>query len=207
MNFTHDLTKHTKKKNVYIRMDYLTFYDGPDTSSPVITKLCGNIWMERALNVYSTGPQLTAVFSSQANSTGSFGFTAAWTAIGIYFDREKKGIKGDKTKQPCRATKKEPPAKKKKLSNFLCFMGCHLLAPCSICVPSGRGTCSGTNTCVCNNRYTGAVCENGKNHCYPSKRIKAIVMKAIDHVFSLIVSNRQYWIQRLQASLSACNGL
>ncbi|KAG0027924.1 hypothetical protein BGZ81_005167 [Podila clonocystis] len=62
-------------------MDYLTFYDGPDTSSPIITKLCGNIWMERALNIYSTGPQLTAVFSSQANSTGSYGFTAVWTAI------------------------------------------------------------------------------------------------------------------------------
>lgn len=71
-------------------MDYLTFYDGPDTSSPIITKLCGNIWMERALNIYSTGPQLTAVFSSQANSTGSYGFSAAWTAIGIYFDHGKK---------------------------------------------------------------------------------------------------------------------
>lgn len=95
-------------------MDYLTFYDGADTSSPIIAKLCGNIWAERALNIYSTGPQLTAVFSSQANSPGSFGFTAAWTAI----------------------------------------------APCSICVASGRGICSSTNTCVCNNRYTGAVCEN-----------------------------------------------
>ncbi|KAF8982088.1 hypothetical protein BGZ52_002209, partial [Haplosporangium bisporale] len=41
-------------------MDYLTFYDGADTSSPIIAKLCGNIWAERALNIYSTGPQLTA---------------------------------------------------------------------------------------------------------------------------------------------------
>ncbi|KAG0094921.1 Multiple epidermal growth factor-like domains protein 8 [Podila epicladia] len=62
-------------------MDYLTFYDGPDTSSRIIAKLCGNIWTDRALNIYSTGPQLTAVFSSQENSTGSYGFSAAWTAI------------------------------------------------------------------------------------------------------------------------------
>lgn len=78
-------------------MDYLTFYDGADTSSPIITKLCGNIRTERALNIYSTGPQLTAVFSSQANSPGSFGFTAAWTAIGIYFLTRKNKHKMQKT--------------------------------------------------------------------------------------------------------------
>ncbi|KAI8356970.1 hypothetical protein B0O80DRAFT_303331 [Mortierella sp. GBAus27b] len=33
------------------------------------------------------------------------------------------------------------------------------VAPCSICVPAGRGSCSSANTCNCYSRYSGAVCE------------------------------------------------
>ncbi|KAF9432786.1 Multiple epidermal growth factor-like domains protein 8 [Entomortierella beljakovae] len=95
-------------------LDYLTFYDGPDTTSPVLARLCGGIWVNDLPTIYSTGPQLTAVFTSEANSTGSFGFTAAWASV----------------------------------------------APCSVCVASGRGTCSNTNMCNCNSQYTGAVCES-----------------------------------------------
>ncbi|KAG0266584.1 Multiple epidermal growth factor-like domains protein 8 [Mortierella polycephala] len=95
-------------------IDYLTLYDGPDTSSPILAKLCGNTWFDKAPIIYSTGPHLTAVFSSQARTPGSFGFTAGWTSV----------------------------------------------APCSLCVGSGRGTCSSTKTCNCSSRYSGAVCES-----------------------------------------------
>ncbi|KAF9913399.1 hypothetical protein BX616_010086, partial [Lobosporangium transversale] len=53
-------------------IDYLTIYDGPDTSSPVIAKLCGNIWMDSTPTIYSSGPDLTAVFTSQERTPGSF---------------------------------------------------------------------------------------------------------------------------------------
>ncbi|KAF9584388.1 Multiple epidermal growth factor-like domains protein 8 [Lunasporangiospora selenospora] len=61
--------------------DYLTLYDGPDTSSPILAKICGNIWVDRIPTFYSTGPQLTAVFSSLANSPGTYGFTASWSSV------------------------------------------------------------------------------------------------------------------------------
>ncbi|KAF9910784.1 hypothetical protein EC991_005501 [Linnemannia zychae] len=93
--------------------DYLTLYDGPDATAPILAKICGNIWSERIPTFYSTGPVLTAVFSTQESSPGSFGFTAVWYSV----------------------------------------------APCSVCTASGRGTCSASNTCNCNNQYTGAVCE------------------------------------------------
>ncbi|KAF9130358.1 hypothetical protein BGW39_003152 [Mortierella sp. 14UC] len=93
--------------------DYLTLYDGPDAGAPILAKICGNIWSERIPTFYSTGPVLTAVFSTQESSPGSFGFTAVWNSV----------------------------------------------APCSVCTASGRGTCSTSNICNCNNRYTGAVCE------------------------------------------------
>ncbi|KAK5828568.1 hypothetical protein F5H01DRAFT_5596 [Linnemannia elongata] len=93
--------------------DYLTLYDGPDESAPILAKICGNIWSDKIPTFYSTGPVLTAVFSSQESSPGSFGFSAVWYSI----------------------------------------------APCTVCTTSGRGTCSNSNTCNCNSRYTGAVCE------------------------------------------------
>ncbi|KAG0380728.1 Multiple epidermal growth factor-like domains protein 8, partial [Mortierella sp. AD032] len=61
--------------------DYLTLYDGPDATAPILAKICGNIWKERIPTFYSTGPMLTAVFSSQESSPGSFGFTAVWYSI------------------------------------------------------------------------------------------------------------------------------
>ncbi|KAG0206830.1 Multiple epidermal growth factor-like domains protein 8 [Mortierella sp. GBA30] len=61
--------------------DELTLYDGPDTSFPRIAVICGNIWQGSLPTYYSTGPQLTAVFSSQERSPGSFGFTAVWTSV------------------------------------------------------------------------------------------------------------------------------
>ncbi|KAI1317966.1 hypothetical protein EDD11_007488 [Mortierella claussenii] len=94
-------------------MDYLTFYDGADTTAPVLARICGNIWQNRLPTIYSTGSLLTVVFSSQEQSPGSYGFTATWASI----------------------------------------------APCSVCVPEARGTCSSTNMCNCYNRYSGAVCE------------------------------------------------
>ncbi|KAI1316722.1 hypothetical protein EDD11_009538 [Mortierella claussenii] len=65
-------------------IDYLIVYDGPDTSSPVIAKLCGNIWMDSVPKLYSSGPEMTVVFSSQQTTPGSFGFTAGWTAVCKY---------------------------------------------------------------------------------------------------------------------------
>ncbi|KAF9945137.1 hypothetical protein BGZ70_004017, partial [Mortierella alpina] len=67
-------------------IDYLTVYDGPDTTSPVIAQLCGNIWMDNLPVLYSSGSTMTAVFSTQARSPGSFGFKAGWiseTAEGL----------------------------------------------------------------------------------------------------------------------------
>ncbi|KAG0218090.1 Multiple epidermal growth factor-like domains protein 8 [Mortierella sp. NVP41] len=61
--------------------DYLTLYDGPDATAPILAKICGNIWSERIPTFYSTGPVLTAVFSSQESSPGSFGFTAVWWSV------------------------------------------------------------------------------------------------------------------------------
>ncbi|KAF8930435.1 Multiple epidermal growth factor-like domains protein 8 [Dissophora ornata] len=95
-------------------MDYLTLYDGSDATAPVLATICGNAWVSSTPIIYSTGPQLTAVFSSQAQSPGSAGFSASWSSV----------------------------------------------APCSICVPTARGTCSSTNVCNCYNRYSGAVCES-----------------------------------------------
>ncbi|KAF9388601.1 Multiple epidermal growth factor-like domains protein 8 [Mortierella sp. AD011] len=58
-------------------LDYLTLYDGADTTAPVLARLCGNT----TPTIYSTGSQLTAVFSSQAESPGSYGFTATWASV------------------------------------------------------------------------------------------------------------------------------
>ncbi|KAF9184773.1 Multiple epidermal growth factor-like domains protein 8 [Haplosporangium sp. Z 767] len=62
-------------------IDYLTIYDGPDTSSPVIAKLCGNVWMDSVPTLYSSGPQMTATLSTRAGTPASFGFTASWTSV------------------------------------------------------------------------------------------------------------------------------
>ncbi|KAF9205287.1 Multiple epidermal growth factor-like domains protein 8 [Haplosporangium sp. Z 27] len=59
-------------------MDYLTLYDGADNTAPVLARLCGNV---SPPTIYSSGPQLTAVFTSQAQSPGSNGFTAAWASV------------------------------------------------------------------------------------------------------------------------------
>ncbi|KAG0282291.1 Multiple epidermal growth factor-like domains protein 8 [Linnemannia gamsii] len=64
-----------------LRTDYLTLYDGPDASAPILAKICGNIWSDKLPTFYSTGPVLTAVFSSQESSPGSFGFSAVWYSI------------------------------------------------------------------------------------------------------------------------------
>ncbi|KAF9148467.1 Multiple epidermal growth factor-like domains protein 8 [Linnemannia schmuckeri] len=61
--------------------DYLTLYDGPDVSAPILAKICGNIWSDKIPTFYSTGSVLTAVFSSQESSPGSFGFSAVWYSI------------------------------------------------------------------------------------------------------------------------------
>ncbi|KAG0037653.1 Multiple epidermal growth factor-like domains protein 8 [Podila clonocystis] len=60
-------------------VDYLTLYDGPDVHSPVIARLCGTTWNDSTPTLYSSGPQMTAVFTSQASSPGAFGFTAGWS--------------------------------------------------------------------------------------------------------------------------------
>ncbi|KAF9426322.1 hypothetical protein BGZ94_006674 [Podila epigama] len=62
-------------------MDYLTIYDGPDTRSPVIARLCGNIWMDSTPVLYSSGPSLTAVFTTVANTPASWGFKAGWVTV------------------------------------------------------------------------------------------------------------------------------
>ncbi|KAG0083101.1 hypothetical protein BGZ93_002035, partial [Podila epicladia] len=59
-------------------VDYLTLYDGPDVHSPVIARLCGTTWKESTPTLFSSGPQVTAVFTSQASSPGAYGFTAGW---------------------------------------------------------------------------------------------------------------------------------
>ncbi|KAF9300490.1 Multiple epidermal growth factor-like domains protein 8 [Mortierella antarctica] len=59
-------------------VDYLTLYDGPDVHSPVIARLCGTTWEESTPTLYSSGSQMTAVFTSQASSPGAYGFTAGW---------------------------------------------------------------------------------------------------------------------------------
>ncbi|KAF9131218.1 Multiple epidermal growth factor-like domains protein 8, partial [Mortierella sp. GBA39] len=61
--------------------DYLTLYDGPDESAPILAKICGNIWLDKVPTFYSTGPVLTAIFSTQESSPGSFGFSAVWYSI------------------------------------------------------------------------------------------------------------------------------
>ncbi|KAF9165728.1 Multiple epidermal growth factor-like domains protein 8 [Actinomortierella ambigua] len=62
-------------------MDYLTLYDGDDTGSPVIAKLCGNIWQSRTQTFYSSGATMTAVLTISANSPGGYGFTAQWSSV------------------------------------------------------------------------------------------------------------------------------
>ncbi|KAG0201270.1 hypothetical protein BGX28_005843 [Mortierella sp. GBA30] len=62
-------------------IDHLTLYDGPDTSSPVIAELCGNIYMDSTPTLYSSGPSMTAVFSTQSRTPGSFGFNAGWISV------------------------------------------------------------------------------------------------------------------------------
>ncbi|KAF9402606.1 Multiple epidermal growth factor-like domains protein 8 [Mortierella sp. AD011] len=66
-------------------VDYLTVYDGPDTSSPVIAKLCGDIAVDSAPTLYSSGSQMTVVFSTQPYSPGSLGFVATWTSYLVAF--------------------------------------------------------------------------------------------------------------------------
>ncbi|KAF8938306.1 hypothetical protein BGZ58_001168 [Dissophora ornata] len=61
-------------------IDYLTLYDGPDATSPMIAKLCGNILMDTP-TLYSSGSEMTAVFSTQAQTPGSYGFTALWSSV------------------------------------------------------------------------------------------------------------------------------
>ncbi|KAF9112510.1 hypothetical protein BGX27_003267 [Mortierella sp. AM989] len=61
--------------------DYLTLYDGADSTAPVLARLCGNIWPNGTPTIYSTGPQLTAVFSSRSQSPGSYGFIASWSSV------------------------------------------------------------------------------------------------------------------------------
>ncbi|KAG0026940.1 Multiple epidermal growth factor-like domains protein 8 [Podila clonocystis] len=62
-------------------VDYLTLYDGPDVHSPVIARLCSTTWNDSTPTLYSSGPQMTAVFTSQASSPGAFGFTAGWSTM------------------------------------------------------------------------------------------------------------------------------
>ncbi|KAF9352324.1 hypothetical protein BGX26_009843 [Mortierella sp. AD094] len=62
-------------------IDYLTVYDGPDTSSPMIAKLCGDIAGDSAPTLFSSGPQMTVVFSTQIYSPGSLGFVATWASV------------------------------------------------------------------------------------------------------------------------------
>ncbi|KAF9571896.1 hypothetical protein EC968_010549 [Mortierella alpina] len=69
-------------------IDYLTVYDGPDTTAPVIAQLCGNIWMDNLPVLYSSGSTMTAVFSTQARSPGSFGFKAGWISCRVISAQE-----------------------------------------------------------------------------------------------------------------------
>ncbi|KAF9153029.1 hypothetical protein BG015_004244 [Linnemannia schmuckeri] len=59
--------------------DSLAIYDGPNTSSPLLAKLCGNYWNNLPL-LYSSGSQLTVVFTKSADSPAAYGFTGSWSA-------------------------------------------------------------------------------------------------------------------------------
>lgn len=66
-------------------MDYLTLYDGPDAHSPVIARLCGNTFVNMP-TYYSSGTQMTAVFTTQAGTPGSYGFKAGWVTVGKWYN-------------------------------------------------------------------------------------------------------------------------
>ncbi|KAG0295874.1 hypothetical protein BGZ96_010783 [Linnemannia gamsii] len=61
--------------------DSLAIYDGPDTSSPLVARLCGNYWLNNPPVLYSSGSQLTIVFTKTADSPSASGFTGAWSAV------------------------------------------------------------------------------------------------------------------------------
>ncbi|KAG0201648.1 Multiple epidermal growth factor-like domains protein 8 [Mortierella sp. NVP41] len=61
--------------------DSVTIYDGPDTLSPVVAMLCGNHWYENKLpRFFSSGSQLTVVFTKSADSPAAPGFRAHWSS-------------------------------------------------------------------------------------------------------------------------------
>ncbi|KAK3841142.1 MAG: hypothetical protein J3R72DRAFT_491860 [Linnemannia gamsii] len=60
--------------------DSLSIYDGPDTSSPLLAKLCGNYWLSNTPIFHSSGTQMTIVYQKAADSPVDSSFTAHWTA-------------------------------------------------------------------------------------------------------------------------------
>ncbi|KAF9910915.1 Multiple epidermal growth factor-like domains protein 8 [Linnemannia zychae] len=92
--------------------DSLTVYDGPDTASPLIATLCGNYWANNAPALFSSGSQMTIVYTKSAESPVDVRISGFWSAT----------------------------------------------SPCQICLASGRGLCK-ANTCACNPRYSGSVCQ------------------------------------------------
>lgn len=59
--------------------DSLAIYDGPDAFSPLLANLCGNYWSNPPL--YSSGSQLTVVFTKSADSPSALGFTGSWSTV------------------------------------------------------------------------------------------------------------------------------
>ncbi|KAF9205078.1 hypothetical protein BGZ49_004473 [Haplosporangium sp. Z 27] len=62
-------------------VDYLTVYDGADITAPVISQICGNFPLDSMQTIYSSGPEMTVVFSTQASSPGGTGFVAAYSSV------------------------------------------------------------------------------------------------------------------------------
>lgn len=63
------------------RKDSLAIYDGPGTTSPLLANLCGNYWLNNLPLLYSSGSQLTVVFTKSADSPSALGFTASWSTV------------------------------------------------------------------------------------------------------------------------------
>ncbi|KAK5815560.1 hypothetical protein F5H01DRAFT_342426 [Linnemannia elongata] len=61
--------------------DSLAIYDGPDTTSPLLANLCGNYWLNNLPLLYSSGSQLTVVFTKSADSPSAPGFTGSWSTV------------------------------------------------------------------------------------------------------------------------------
>ncbi|KAF8943774.1 hypothetical protein BGZ47_005070 [Haplosporangium gracile] len=61
--------------------DSLAIYDGPNTFSPLLAKLCGNYWLNNLPLLYSSGSQLTVVFTKSADSPLADGFTGSWSTV------------------------------------------------------------------------------------------------------------------------------